>query len=126
MSHTLYNALVLEHFTRPRNVGALPPAPDVIQGRAGSPAQGAEFRLTAQVQARTIQRACFQAYGCPHCLAAGSLLTTLLIGGRPEALTGWSWRGLAEALQVPTAKRGRLLILEDAVHAMAEDWRKRF
>jgi hypothetical protein len=28
-------------------------------------------------------------------------------------------------LEVPTSKRGRLLILEDAVHALAENWQRK-
>ena len=35
---------------------------------------------------------------------------------------GLSYREIAEALQVPTEKRGRLLILEDAVRALADAW----
>jgi hypothetical protein len=57
-------------------------------------------------------------------VAAGSYLTTSLVGADRERLAQWSWREIAQALQVPTAKRGRLLILEDAVRAMSEDWQK--
>jgi len=121
-----YSALVTEHFEAPHNVGAFAPAPDVIEGRAGRREHGAEFRLSARVDGGKIVAARFEAYGCPHCVAAGSWLTTRLVGLDPERLAAWSWRDAAQALEVPTAKRGRLLILEDAVRALSEDWRRRF
>lgn len=125
MAESDYSSLVLEHFTAPRNVGAFTPAVDVIVGCAGRRDQGAEFRISARVADDKIAAARFEAYGCPHCVAAGSFLTTSLVGADPQRLEQWSWREIALALDVPTAKRGRLLILEDAVRAMAYDWRRR-
>ena len=121
-----YSPLVLEHFERPQNVGRFPDQPDVIAGRAGRREQGAEFRLSARITDGAITESRFEAYGCPHCIAAGSLLTTRLLGKRHEDLQRWTWREIAPLLDVPTSKRGRLLILEDAVRALAEDWRRRF
>jgi NifU-like protein involved in Fe-S cluster formation len=120
-----YSSLVIEHFERPRNVGELAPATNVINGRAGRRDQGAEFSLSARIEDEKIVEARFEVYGCPHCVAAGSLLTSSLVGRDWDALQSWSWRQIADVLGIPTAKRGRLLILEDAVKAMAEDWRKR-
>jgi nitrogen fixation NifU-like protein len=120
-----YSPLVLEHFDSPRNVGAFAPAGDVIAGRAGRRDQGAEFHLTARVAGDRIVAVRFEAFGCPHCVAAGSFVTEALIGADPDRLAQWSWRETAIALQVPTAKRGRMLILEDAVRAMAENWRRK-
>jgi NifU-like protein involved in Fe-S cluster formation len=121
-----YSSLVIEHFERPQNVGRLAPAADVISGRAGQRDQGAEFTLSARIAHEKIAEARFEVYGCPHCVAAGSLLTGSLVGTDRNALQQWSWRQIADVLAIPTAKRGRLLILEDAVRAMAEDWAKRF
>jgi NifU-like protein involved in Fe-S cluster formation len=121
-----YSPLVIEHFERPHNVGTFVLADDVIVGRAGHREGGAEFALSAKVVNETIAAARFEAYGCPHCVAAGSWLAQWLVGADRERVRSWSWRELAEALEIPTAKRGRLLILEDAVRALAEDWRKRF
>jgi nitrogen fixation NifU-like protein len=126
MEDSDYSALVIEHFERPRNVGTLVPAADVIIGRAGRRDQGAEFTVSARVVDNRIAEARFEAYGCPHCVAAGSWLAESLVGAERDHVQRWSWRELADALGIPTAKRGRLLILEDAVRALAEDWRKRF
>jgi nitrogen fixation NifU-like protein len=126
MSDPAYSNVVTEHFDRPRNVGVLATAPDVISGRAGSREQGAEFRLTARVAEDRIVEARFQVFGCPHCVAAGSILTDTLVGKDLAFLRTWSWRELASQLELPTTKRGRFLILEDAVRAMADDWARRF
>ncbi len=125
MSEPEYSDLAIEHFERPRNVGTIAAATDVIQGRAGTRGQGAQFVLSARVGANKIADARFEAYGCPHCVAAGSLLASSLIGIDREQLRQWSWRQLADELQVPTWKRGRLLTLEDAVKALSEDWARR-
>jgi len=117
-----YGRLALEHFERPRNCGSWPAADDVVSGTAGSIAQGARFKLTARVAGGSIQAARFQAYGCPHSLASASWLTQRLAGCSLQALREWSWREVADALQVPTEKRGRMLLLEDAVRALASDW----
>jgi NifU-like protein involved in Fe-S cluster formation len=121
-----YSALVIEHFNRPRNVGMLEPADDVIYGRAGRRDQGVAFAVSARVADNEIAEARFEVYGCPHCVAAGSWLAQSLVGADQDYVRRWSWRELPDALGIPAAKRGRLLILEDAVRALAEDWRKRF
>jgi NifU-like protein involved in Fe-S cluster formation len=122
MSDPEYSELVVDHFERPRNLGILTAAHDVIQGKAGSRVQGAEFVLTARIANSKVAEVRFEAYGCPHCIAAGSVITGALMGGDLEDIQQWSWRELAQQLQIPTSKRGRLLILEDAVRAMAADW----
>ena len=125
MPDSAYSPLVRAHFESPQNVGHFAPADDVIAGQAGQRDQGAEFRLSARIAAGAVAAARFETYGCPHCIAAGSYLTGMLIGANRERLEQWSWREIAQALEVPTAKRGRLLLLEDAVRAMAAEWRTR-
>ena len=120
-----YSPVVVDHFDRPRNVGRLEPAPDVITARAGQREQGVEFVLSVRVAADRIVTARFAVYGCPHCIAAASWLSERLVGRTPADLEAWSWREAVAALQIPAEKRGRLLILEDALRALAEAWRQR-
>lgn len=122
MSESEYSPLVIEHFGRPRNAGRFAPAFDIIEGCAGSLAQGARFALSARVRDDRIAEVRFEAYGCPHCIAAGSLLSERLSGATQADLRAWTWREAAEDLQIPLEKRGRLLILEDAVRALATAW----
>ena len=125
MSDPEYSELVIDHFERPRNAGRFAPAADVIEGTAGSVAQGSMFTLSARIAADRISALGFEAYGCPHCVAAGSWLSERLIGSTREQLQTWRWQDAADALAMPPEKRGRLLILEDAVHALAERWARR-
>jgi NifU-like protein involved in Fe-S cluster formation len=118
-----YSDLVVEHFERPRNSGRFDAAADVIEATTGRHSDGVQFSFTARVSGDVIVGARFRAFGCPHCIAAASWLSERLIGARQPELTQWQWREAAELLAVPMDKRGRLLILEDAVHALAENWR---
>lgn len=120
-----YSRLVIEHFTHPRNVGAWAAAVDLVQGSAASVAQGVNFALSARVASGRIQDARFQAYGCPHCIACASWLTQQLPGRSQPELLQWRWREAAHVLEVPTEKYGRLLVLEDALRALAADWARK-
>lgn len=121
----MYSPAVVDHFDRPRNVGRLEPASDVITARAGKREQGVEFVVSARVAADRIVTARFEVYGCPHCIAAASWLSGRMAGSTLADLHSWSWREAVAALQIPAEKRGRLLILEDAIRALAEAWRRR-
>jgi NifU-like protein involved in Fe-S cluster formation len=117
-----YSAAVIDHFHHPRNGGHLDAGEGVIKGVAGSVAQGTMFALNARVAGDRIEAVRFEAYGCPHCIAAGSWLTERLVGLSQAELGQWRWRAADEALRFPAEKRGRLLILEDAVRALSEAW----
>jgi NifU-like protein involved in Fe-S cluster formation len=125
MSETPYNPVVVEHFAQPRNVGRFACAADVIAASAGDPDQGVRFDLSARVKDDRIVALRFEVYGCPHCIAAGSLLSERLQGATQEQLRRWSWREAADELEFPPEKRGRLLVLEDAVRALAAEWQRR-
>jgi NifU-like protein involved in Fe-S cluster formation len=102
--------------------GRLDPAPDVAIGRAGDREQGAEVVLYCRLAGGRVTGAWFQAFGCPHLLAAASWLTERLRGAGRGELEAWDWREVAAVLDVPPAKFGRLLTLQDAVRAVARNW----
>lgn len=120
-----YSGVVVDHFERPRNAGRFVPAADVIEGRAGRRDQGVVFTLSARIGDSLIKSVRFEVYGCPHCIAAGSWLSERLVGRTQDELRRWSWQEVAQAIDIPPEKRGRLLILEDAVRALAEAWQRR-
>lgn len=103
-------------------VGSLPAAADVVVGRAGDREQGAEVVLCCRVADGRVSEAYFRAFGCPHLVAAASWLTERVAGATREDLLAWDWREAAEALEVPPAKFGRLLTLQDAVRSAAGNW----
>lgn len=121
-----YSALVVEHFEHPRNSGRFAPAADVIEGAAGRSADGTQFVLTARIHNNVIAEARFQAFGCPHSIAAASWLSERIVGLTQAELMQWQWREVAQALDVPTEKGGKLLILEDAAQGLGRQWLRRF
>ena len=102
--------------------GSLAPAPDVAVGLAGTREQGAEIELFCRIAGDRVTEARFRAFGCPHFLAAASWLTDRLRGAGMDEVAAWDWREAAEALEVPAAKFGRLLTLQDAVRGVARNW----
>jgi NifU-like protein involved in Fe-S cluster formation len=57
----------------------------------------------------------FQAYGCPHTIAAASWAAEWIRGRGVEALSGLDVPALLEQLEVPTEKAGKVLRVEDAL-----------
>lgn len=117
-----YGAAVRRHFGKLPGAGSFAAAPDIATGHAGDREQGAEVELYCRVAAGRVAEARFLAFGCPHLLAAASWLTGRLQGAGKAELEAWDWREAAEALEVPAAKFGRLLTLQDAVRAAARNW----
>jgi NifU-like protein involved in Fe-S cluster formation len=86
-------------------------------GEAGREALGTRVRfalLIAQGRVRTVR---YRAYGCPHTLATCEWLARTLEGRRPDALEVGNPLDWAQRLEVPAAKLGRLLVIEDALQA---------
>ena len=117
-----YGAEVRHRMAMLSGAGSLPAGGDVVTVCAGDREQGAEVRLQFRVADGRVEDARFQAFGCPHFLAAASWLTDRLRGAGPAQLEAWDWREAAAALEVPAAKYGRLLTLQDAVRAAARNW----
>jgi NifU-like protein involved in Fe-S cluster formation len=117
-----YTPLVADHFDRPRNVGRLVTAPGVIEASAGRISDGVRFHLSARVSEDVITEVQVEVYGCPHCIAAASWTSEQLVGGSRPDLERWTWRAVADALEIPHEKRGRLLILEDSIRRLAAAW----
>jgi NifU-like protein involved in Fe-S cluster formation len=94
----------------------------VLQGEAGRADGEAWVRLYLRVRNDTVIEARFQALGCPHTLATVSWLTGQLAGRRRDAVQPGSPQDWSAALEVPVEKLGRLLLLEDALHAALQHW----
>jgi NifU-like protein involved in Fe-S cluster formation len=117
-----YSEEVLRRFREASGAGDLPAGSAAVLGRAGDREQGAEVLLAFAVGEGRVTEARFRAFGCPHLVAGASWLTERLKGARREDLDSWDWREAAAALDVPAAKFGRLLTLQDAVRAAARNW----
>ncbi|MET0282097.1 MAG: aminotransferase class V-fold PLP-dependent enzyme [Steroidobacteraceae bacterium] len=88
-------------------------------GEAGAERLGTWVRLALRVEAGVVREARAQVYGCPHAMAACRLLGERLPGrplSAPAAGTPEEWRVNVGA---PVEKLGRMLIIEDALAALA-------
>jgi NifU-like protein involved in Fe-S cluster formation len=109
-----------------QHAGALEGA-DVRHGEAGREQRGTRVRFSLRIQQRRVIGARFLAYGCPYTLAAcewiareleaggGALATLSAASERLGPPSVWLQR-----LQIPPARLGRLLIIEDALQAVFE------
>ncbi len=83
MSLLLTFFLLIDHYTRPRNVGSLDRKdPSVGSGLVGAPACGDVMKLDIRVDPVTnkIVEAKFKTFGCGSAIASSSYLTTLVHG----------------------------------------------
>lgn len=92
----MYSEIVLDHFGNPRNAG-VPPRFNA-KGVAGNPDAGPFLVLYLDIREARIAAAGFQTYGCGAAIAAGSLLTELVLG-----------RTVAEAARLDAAELQRRL-----------------
>jgi hypothetical protein len=96
----------------------------VASGEAGSRESGTHVRFHLRLAGQTVAEARFQAYGCPHTLAVANWLAGEVAGRRREALVPGTPADWAARFEVPVAKLGRLLVIEDALRACLEAWPK--
>ncbi len=121
-----YSPAVERHFRHPANVGPLGGSRDnMFTGTAGRRDIGARVRFEARIQDGQISRIAFQAYGCPHTIAACSVAAQGLDGAPADALLRVDLDELIRALDVPVEKTGRLLIMQDALHDCFQAWENR-
>jgi len=74
----MYSARLLDHFQNPRNVGELPPPAVAVE--VSNPACGDIMRLSVEFRDGRAVAARYKTRGCTASIAAGSVLTELLIG----------------------------------------------
>src|SRR5579871_6559282 len=102
------------------NAGELPQSTGTahdVQGEAGGIGEGTWVRFSLQMSDGQVLRARYRAYGCPYTLATCEWLARQLEGRRPEASGVGSPLEWARQLEVPAARLGRLLVIEDALLA---------
>jgi NifU-like protein involved in Fe-S cluster formation len=117
-----YNAQTLRRFRTTPGSTPLPSGMSCVTGRAGDREHGAEVLILLAIADERVAAASFRAFGCPHLIAAASLATEQLVGCSAADLLVWDWHPVAVELEVPAAKSGRLLTLQDAVVDAARNW----
>ncbi|HEY9182205.1 MAG TPA: iron-sulfur cluster assembly scaffold protein [Gammaproteobacteria bacterium] len=116
-----YSPAVVRHFDAPKRAGELPPGtPGLVSGEAEDRTLHVWVRFELELGEGIVRAAAFQAYGCPHTVAAASIVADWLEGRPVDAARSLDVRALCADLEVPVEKLGKLLRIEDAV---ADCWR---
>jgi NifU-like protein involved in Fe-S cluster formation len=113
MSTDPYGDRVRELFAVPVHAGELEGGRSVYLDD-----QGVRIRLAARAEAGRISTMRFEAWGCPHVIAAAEAICARLEGASAADLLDFSANDLMENLPVPVEKTGRILVLEDAVRSL--------
>jgi len=121
-----YSSVVEEHFTNPRQVGTLTGQFETeLTGEAGQLEHGTRVVFHVGVIDERVGEIAFQAFGCPHTIAACSVLAGLLAGRPVDSLDELSLAELAALIGLPVEKTGRLLVIEDALRKCRVAWDNR-
>jgi len=115
MSSDPYGSVVRGLFADPAHVGQLADAPGVLVED-----QGVRIAFSAKVGEGRIESLRFQAWGCPHVIAAAEAFCSNYEGKSTAGLLEFSASGLMQSLSVPVEKTGRILVIEDAVRSLAQ------
>ena len=114
-----YSELVRQYFANPVHAGLLSDEyNDSIVGAAAESESGARIVLSALVDKGTIRVLRYQAFGCPHLIAAAEAFCNEAEGKSVTALAELDVNGLMNRLAIPLEKIGRVFILEDAARAL--------
>src|SRR5688500_12583972 len=113
-----YSSAVQRHLAAPRLARGLPAgARGLVAGEAEHRTLHVWVRFELRIVEDAVAAAGFQAFGCPHTIAAASVVADWLEGRSVEAARRLDVKALCAELEVPIEKLGKLLRIEDAVVA---------
>jgi NifU-like protein involved in Fe-S cluster formation len=113
-----YSLAVQRHFAAPKKARELPSQSlGLVAGEAEDRTLHVWVRFQLQIVDGVVVAAGFQAFGCPHTVAAASAVAEWLEGRAVEAARGLDVKTVCAELEVPVEKLGKLLRIEDAVAA---------
>lgn len=120
----MYNKIVLEHFTNPKNVGEIPSANGV--GQAGNPADGDKITIYIKVSNGLLKDVKFKTFGCGAAIAASSMLTVMAKGKTLDQGLKITNEDVAQSLGgLPDAKMQCSNIAAHALHMAIREYQKK-
>ena len=123
-----YSDKVLDHYSHPRNVGALDKtSADVGTGLVGAPECGDVMKLQIKVNPETnvIEDAKFETFGCGSAIASSSLATEWVKGKTIAEALEIKNTEIVKELALPPVKIHCSVLAEDAIRAAIGDWKKK-
>lgn len=118
----MYNEVVMEHFTNPRNVGEIQDADGV--GEVGNPACGDVMAFYIKVKDDILQDVKFKTFGCGAAIAVSSMVSEMAKGKTLDEALKITKNSVLEALNgLPKNKHHCSNLGADALHRAIEDYR---
>ena len=115
----MYSETLLDHFRNPRRVGSL--APPAVTVRVENPICGDIMTLSADIADGEVRDVRFKVRGCTASIAAGSVLTEILVGRRFGDLQEIDAESVEAALGgLPNESKHAARLASDAARALAE------
>jgi nitrogen fixation NifU-like protein len=117
----MYSEKVMDHFTNPRNVGALE-TPSGI-GQVGNPVCGDIMKIYLKIENDIITDVSFKTFGCGAAVATSSMATELVKGKSVKEALTLTNKAVAEALDgLPPQKMHCSVLAEEGIKAAIEDY----
>eukprot|EP01056_Protomagalhaensia_sp_Gyna25_P001736 Protomagalhaensia_sp_Gyna_25__1735@NODE_1909_length_1426_cov_225_359048_g1569_i0_p1_GENE_NODE_1909_length_1426_cov_225_359048_g1569_i0NODE_1909_length_1426_cov_225_359048_g1569_i0_p1_ORF_typecomplete_len156_score28_70NifU_N/PF01592_16/5_2e44TSCPD/PF12637_7/0_017_NODE_1909_length_1426_cov_225_359048_g1569_i08721339 len=121
-----YSPLVHEHFTAPRNVGALDKNdPNVGTAVVGKAACGDVIKLQVKIQNDVIEDVKFKAFGCGSAIASSSYASEMIKGMAVRDALNIKNSDIADSLALPPVKIHCSLLAEDAIKLAIKDYQEK-
>ena len=118
-----YNALVRACFEKPDRAGDLQgDYALVVTSEVAASGHGARVVLSAGITDGMITDMRFRAWGCPHFIAAAQTLCVDREHGPVAGLAALDTNGLMDKLSIPQEKTGKMLLLDDALQLLWEQY----
>ena len=119
-----YSEKVLEHFTNPRNVGAMENPSGV--GEVGNAKCGDIMRYYLKIENDIITDISYETFGCASAIASSSMASEMIKGKSVDEALKLTNKAVAEALEgLPAQKMHCSVLAEEAVKKAIEDYRSR-
>lgn len=119
----MYNDIVMDHFSDPRNVGEMPDADAV--GEVGNPVDGDKIKIYIKVKDNVLVDVKFRTFGCGAAIAASSMVTVMAVNRTLEDALKIQNEDVSEALGgLPEKKLQCSNIAADALHNAIKNYKE--
>lgn len=113
-----YSLEVQQRFHSPEGAGEhTKDTPGLVVGEAEDRTLNVWVRIQVSLVESIIRSVRYQVFGCPHMVAAAGWVAEALQGQSRDALRELDMHEIRNTLDAPLEKLGKLLVLEDALHA---------
>ena len=122
LSSQYYSEKLIDHFTNPRNAGAMEDAS--VEASVTNPVCGDSLRLFLRIDGDRIERASFLSSGCPASIATSSVATEMITGLPLEDAEALTREDFTEAVGgLPKSKVHCSVLAAAAVRNAIAEWR---